>query len=115
MADPLERKDLEAGLGARHELGEAFDAELVAGFADRIEKTVQERVGAARLQSSHTARVERRESTYQFVLGVVSAGVAVPISLPLALTDHVGALVVSWVGLVGINAAHAWSRRRIGH
>ncbi|MBO0841885.1 MAG: hypothetical protein J2O46_01780 [Nocardioides sp.] len=112
MADELERNDLEAGLSARRELGDAYDRAMVEGFADRIERTVQERVGAARAQTSGLARVERRESTYQFVLGVVSAGVAIPISIPLGVTDHIGALVVSWIGLVGVNAAHAWSRRR---
>lgn len=112
MTDPLERNDLEAGLETRRELGDAYDAALVEGFADRIEKTVQERVGALRTQSVSSSRQERRESNYQFIIGTVSAGVAVPISISLGVTDHLGALVVSWIGIVGVNVAHAWSRRR---
>lgn len=112
MTDPLERNDVEAALAARQELGDAYDKALVEGFAERIEKTVQEQVEAARSSSSHAARLERREATNQFVLGVVSAGVAIPISIPLGLQGDVGALVISWAGILGVNFAHAWSRRR---
>jgi hypothetical protein len=112
VADEMARKDIEAGLETRHELGDAFDAELVAGFADRIEKTVQERVGATASARTLAERNESRTSVFQFVLGAGSAVAGIPISITLGVTDNLGALVISWVGLVGVNVAHALRTRK---
>jgi hypothetical protein len=42
--DPDAHTELEATLAARRELGPAHDADLVAGFLDRIEKEIDRRV-----------------------------------------------------------------------
>ena len=50
---------------------------------------------------------ERGDRQRQLALGIVSLGVSLPITIPLALTDHLPALVVSWAGIVAVNFAHA--------
>lgn len=43
MEEPT-RQELEATVAARRELGPAHDAELIAGFLDRIEREIDRRV-----------------------------------------------------------------------
>ena len=43
MDEPT-RQELEATIAARRELGPAHDAELIAGFLDRIEREIDRRV-----------------------------------------------------------------------
>ena len=43
MEEPT-RQELEATIAARRELGPAHDAELIAGFLDRIEREIDRRV-----------------------------------------------------------------------
>ena len=41
----------------------------------------------------------------------MSTVAAVPISITLGVTDNLGALLVSWAGIVGVNVAHALQGR----
>jgi putative effector of murein hydrolase len=47
----------------------------------------------------------------QLALGIVSTVMAVPISITLGVNDNLGALLVSWAGIVGVNVAHALQGR----
>src|SRR5690242_14717497 len=79
--DDLGHGDIEAALAARRELGARYDAELVDGFADRIERAVERRVAKrGELQHRRTAGAEGGRIR-QFVLGIVSVGVGVPITI----------------------------------
>ena len=101
--------DIEAALATRRELGARYDAELVDGFAERIEAAVERRV------SEQVALQQRRMTeasggrVRQFALGVISLGVGVPVTIvPMVATDGgLPAVVVAWIGIVGVNAAHA--------
>lgn len=107
--DDLGRSDVEAALATRRELGARYDAELVDGFAERIERAVERRVedrvalAQRRTAGSESGRIR------QFVLGIVSVGVGVPITIvPTVAADNgLPAVVVAWLGIVGVNAAHA--------
>ena len=113
--EELERTDIEAALETRRELGLRYDAELVDGFAERIERAVQRRV-ADEVESRQRARMpDRSAGSRQLALGIVSTVAGIPISaIALAAGDGSGlpALIVSWAGLVGVNAAHAWQSKR---
>lgn len=116
--DDLGHGDIEAALAARRELGARYDAELVDGFAERIERAVDRRVAdQVTLAQRRMAGVEGGR-VRQFVLGVVSVGVGIPITIvPTVATDNgLPAVVVAWIGIIGVNAAHAaavnGSRRR---
>jgi len=109
--EPLERSEVEAALAARRDLGPNYDRELVDGFADRIERAVEQRVDARLQRYDAGRRAQGGGQVRQFVLGVVSLGVGVPITIvPMVATDGgLPAVVVAWLGIVGVNAAHAAS------
>ena len=107
--DDLGHGDIEAALAARRELGARYDAELVDGFAERIERAVERRAAErGELQERRTAGAEGGRIR-QFVLGVISVGVGVPITIvPMVATDNgLPAVIVAWLGIAGVNAAHA--------
>jgi len=113
--DELERSDLEAVLETRRELGLRYDAELVDGFADRIQRAVDRRVADELSHRSRAVAGDQASAKRQLALGIVTTVAGVPISaISLAASDQGGlaALVVSWAGLVGINVAHAWQSKR---
>jgi hypothetical protein len=108
--EDLGHSDIEAALATRRELGARYDAELVDGFAERIERAVERRVAEQNaLQHRRTAGTEGGKIR-QFVLGVISVGAGIPITIATTIaTDGSGlpAVVVAWLGIVGVNAAHA--------
>ena len=68
--DPELRKEAEATLAARRELGQELEPELVDAFVERVERRLDERLSKAR-----PAPRDRRQ---EFVITLVSLGVAVP-------------------------------------
>ena len=57
--DDLGHGDIEAALATRRELGARYDAELVDGFAERIERAVERRVSEeVALRQRRTAGAE---------------------------------------------------------
>ena len=103
--------DIEAALATRRELGARYDAELVDGFADRIERAVDRRVAEqVALAQRHTAAVADAGGR-QLALGIVSLVAFIPISIALGLNDQFLALLVTLAGIVGVNLAHAWQSR----
>jgi hypothetical protein len=46
------------------------------------------------------------------VLGIVSLVAAIPISIVLGVTGHFTAMLVAWIGIVGVNLAHAAQGRQ---
>jgi hypothetical protein len=113
--DGLERHDVEAVLETRRELGLRYDAVLVDGFADRIEKAVEKRVADELADRRNADRSRASAGPRQLALGIVSTVAGIPISaIALAAGEGSGlpALLVSWAGLVGVNVAHAWQSRR---
>ncbi len=110
--EPVERHDIEALLATRQELGPTYDAALVESFADRIERALDEKVGSTVDDRRHREQLERRQQTFQFVLGAASMVAAIPISIVLGVTGNFLALLVAWLGIVAVNIAHASSMRR---
>lgn len=117
-SDPSElRRDVAASLGARRDLGPDYDDQIAAGLAERMEHLVAARVAdhrAAAVLAQQGSVEERSGRTRQFVLGVVSLGAGIPITAISATQVHpsVVGVVVSWAGILGVNAVHAWSLRR---
>lgn len=111
------RRDAEAAWAARLELGLEFEEHIAAGLADRVEQLAAYRAGELR----HEAELERRRDSAeqsgrgrQFALGIVSVIMGVPVSAIATHADanSMPALIISWAGLVGINAVHALGLRR---
>jgi hypothetical protein len=114
-ADPEVRRDVEAALAARRDLGPDYDDHVAAGLAERVEQLAAYRT--ADLRSDLDRRREDREDasssrTQTFVLGLVSLGAGIPISAISVVQADVPGLLVAWAGIVGVNLANAWARRR---
>lgn len=45
-------------------------------------------------------------------LAITSLGVGVPLTAIAVSEAGMGGLIVAWIGIVGVNAVYAWSRRR---
>ncbi|MDQ3324560.1 MAG: hypothetical protein M3529_02255 [Actinomycetota bacterium] len=100
--------EFEAALAARRELGPDYEAALVESFADKIDQTVAERSNAAVREQQASSGWD----TEGFVIALVSLGVSVPVTALAASISDLPGLIVAWTGLVGINVANAWGRRR---
>ena len=115
--DELHRSEVEAVLETRRELGPSYDAALVDSFADRVERVVERRtaeeLGRLERRGGHAEAAGRRQTA----LGIVSVGVGIPISAITLAVPHgaasLGALVVAWCGIFGVNMAHAWQNRGV--
>ena len=105
--EKVERQEVEAFLETRRELGPAYEREIVDAFAERIERAVAVQAGERVEDVRRRRDDERGDRQRQLALGIVSVVAGIPITVPLAVTDSVAALVVSWLGIVGVNAAHA--------
>src|SRR5690606_22840225 len=109
--EEVERSESEALLHTRAELGPAFEAELVDGFADRIEAVVRERALAERQHRDALARRSRAAGPRQLALAIVSLVSFIPIAITLGVNGHPVALMVTLAAIVAVNAAHAWQSR----
>ncbi|MBC2934588.1 hypothetical protein [Nocardioides sp. zg-1228] len=108
--EDLGHRDIEAALETRRELGARYDAELVDGFAERIHRAVERRVAEERALEHRRSTGNEGARIRQFVLGLVSVGAGIPITVATTVaTDGGGlpAVVVAWLGIIGVNAAHA--------
>ena len=94
--DDLGHGDIEAALATRRELGARYDAELVDGFAERIERAVEQRV------ADQVALEQRRTSDdaggriRQFALGIISLGAGIPITIVATVATDGGPAARSW-------------------
>jgi len=109
----LDRGEFEAVLETRRELGASYDAALVDSFAERVEAAVSARVAADVEARRRADKAQASAGPRQLALGIVSAGVSIPITaISLAVEGGgLAAMIVSWAGLVGINVAHAVQSR----
>jgi hypothetical protein len=112
--DELGHGDIEAALAARRELGARYDAELVDGFAERIERAVERRVADQLALQQRRTSDDSGGRIRQFALGVISLAVGVPVTIvPMVATENgLPAVVVAWLGIAGVNAAHASAVKR---
>ncbi len=111
------RRETEAALAARAELGPEYHDEIAAGLAERIEQLAAFRTAELRRaaeQDDHDDAMARSAQTQRFALGIVSLGAGVPITAIAATNVTPGLLgvLVGWAGIVGVNVAYAWGSRR---
>ena len=111
------RRDTEAALAARRELGPEYHDEIAAGLAERVEQLAAYRTAELSRQSSREDAQQELEKSAQhqrFVLGIISVGAGVPITAIAGSTVEPGILgvAVAWAGIVGVNVANALANRR---
>jgi hypothetical protein len=111
------RRDVEAALAARQELGPEYDDHIAAGLAERVEQLAAIRTAELRHQAESAGTSQSLQQTAQrhrFVLGIVSLGAGIPITAIAASEPQAGLLgvLVAWLGIVGVNVAAAMGQRR---
>ncbi|MFD5876329.1 hypothetical protein [Streptomyces sp. NPDC060322] len=126
--DPELRRELDATLQARGELGPEYESVLIDSFLEKVEQRfagthdqrtrrqlAEQRMAAAR----SVPRPAGQLGTFgeRFGLGVVSLVLAVPLSAIGVANAGIKGLVVAWLGIFGVNAVHAarawpWTREK---
>ncbi|MEU5772477.1 MULTISPECIES: hypothetical protein [Streptomyces] len=113
------KKELDATLHARRELGEEYDSALVDSFLGKIEQRLdgtidrrmrrhlaEQQMVVARGARSPASGVDSWGERFGF--GVVSLILAVPLSAIAVVNADLTGLFVAWAGIVGVNAVHAF-------
>jgi hypothetical protein len=111
------RRETEAALSARMELGPEYTEHIAAGLADRVEQLAALRTAELRHQDDRSRfeeKLEKDAQSQRFVLGIISLGAGVPITAITATNVTPGLLgvAVAWAGIVGVNVANALANRR---
>ncbi|MEV6180753.1 hypothetical protein ACIHAR_13350 [Streptomyces sp. NPDC052016] len=111
------KKELDASLQARRELGEEYESALVDSFLEKVDQRIDAAVERrVRRQFAETQMAAARGSRSpgatdswgeRFGFGIVSLVLAVPLSaIGVGAADLPG-LLVSWAGIVGVNVVQA--------
>jgi len=103
------RNDLSATIGARRDLGPAYEAELVESFVERIDATVERRVDA---ELAHRRGENDSAGKEPFIVAMVSLGTGIPITAIAGGISDLPGIITVWIGIVGVNAALSLGRRR---
>lgn len=125
--NPELRKELDATLQARAELGPEYEAALVDSFLEKVEQhldgTLDRQVRRHLAEQRTTVVRETRTPPAlgsfgeRFGFATVSLVLAIPLSAIGVANAGIEGLVVAWAGIVGVNAVHVargvpWSRSR---
>jgi len=111
------RRDSEAALAARMELGPEYNEYVAAGLAERVEELAVAHAAELRQQAELANREEAAERSgraRQTALAIVSVVMGIPIT-GIAATQvdpSVVGVAVSWAGIVGVNWVHARTLRK---
>ncbi|MFI5532264.1 hypothetical protein ACIA8O_27395 [Kitasatospora sp. NPDC051853] len=106
------KRDLDAAVQTRKELGKEYETEIVDSFLARID---------ARLDARLDSRAEQRDGRRRSgggggpKLPIVSLALGIPLSGVAAGTSGIWGLIVCWAGIVGVNMANALSSRPPRH
>ena len=110
------RRDIEAALAARRELGPEYHDSIAAGLAERVEQLAAFRMAELRHEAQireQEAKEEQSTRGQRLALAIVSLGVGVPITGIAATTVEPALLgvLISWAGIVGVNIAAGLRRK----
>jgi hypothetical protein len=111
------RRDSEAALAARMELGPEYNEYVAAGLAERVEEIAEVRAAELRQQVEQASRaqaVEQGGRGRQFALAIVSLVMGIPITGITAseVDPAIVGVAISWAGIVGVNWVHARAIRK---
>ncbi|MET9365156.1 hypothetical protein ABZX93_30190 [Streptomyces sp. NPDC006632] len=123
------KKELDATLHARRELGPDYESALVDSFLEKVEQRVDGSVDRrVRRQLAEQQMVVARggrparggsDSNFgeRFGFAMISLILAIPLSAIGGVNGGLKGLVVTWCGIVAVNAVHAahrWPWERMG-
>ncbi|MFD8391255.1 hypothetical protein ACFV2N_19170 [Streptomyces sp. NPDC059680] len=115
--DPDLRKELDATVRARTDLGADYDSALVDSFLEKVEQRIDDAVdrrvrrhlAEQRMESARGVRRPKNADTWaeRFGLAVISLVLAVPLTAVAGGLAGTAGTVAAWVGIVGVNFAQA--------
>ncbi|WP_030773084.1 hypothetical protein [Streptomyces sp. NRRL F-2664] len=115
---PELKKELDATLKARRELGPEYEAALVDSFVEKVDTQLRRRLAEERLAAARGdgryAGGDPAEGNFgeRFGFAIITLVLAVPLSAIGAAQEGFKGLVVAWVGVLGVNLVHAARLRR---
>ncbi|GGX99343.1 hypothetical protein GCM10010510_51210 [Streptomyces anandii JCM 4720] len=111
------KKELDATLQARRELGEEYESALVDSFLEKVdqridgavERRVRRQFAEQQMTAARDSRTPKATDSWgeRFGFGIVSLVLAVPLSAIGGGIAHLPGLIAAWVGIVGVNAVQA--------
>ncbi|MBU7598585.1 hypothetical protein JGS22_013420 [Streptomyces sp. P38-E01] len=130
--EPELRKELDATLQTRKDLGSEYESELVDSFIEKLDHKVDSVVDKrVRRQLAEQQMAIARGSTQTegpvisglgatFGLAVLSLILAIPLSAIAVVNAGLPGLATAWMGIVGVNAVYSigrvsWTRRQKEH
>ncbi|MFG2880292.1 hypothetical protein ACGFYU_35640 [Streptomyces sp. NPDC048337] len=111
------KKELDATMDARRELGPEYEAALVDSFVEKVDTQVRRRLAEERLLHARGGgRPESGDGNFgeRFGFAIITLVLAIPLSAIAAAQAHLSGLVVAWGGILGVNFIHARGLRRRG-
>ncbi|MFI8304080.1 hypothetical protein ACIF80_11600 [Streptomyces sp. NPDC085927] len=111
------KKELNATLQARGELGDEYESALVDSFLEKVdqridgavERRVRRQLAEQQMTVARDSRSPKATDTWgeRFGFGIVSLVLAVPLSAIGGGVAHLPGLLVAWLGIVGVNVVQA--------
>lgn len=111
------KKELNATLQARRELGEEYEPALVESFLEKVDqriegvvdRRVRRQLAEQQMVVARGARSPKPTDSWaeRFGFGIVSLVLAIPLSAIGAYYGHLPGLFVTWAGIAGVNAVQA--------
>ncbi|MGQ5636203.1 MULTISPECIES: hypothetical protein [unclassified Streptomyces] len=111
------RKELDATLQTRRELGEEYETALVDSFVEKVEQRIDDAVdrrvrrhlAEQQLATARGARRPKNGDTWseRFGLAIISLVLAIPLTAVAGGVAGTAGTVAAWVGIVGVNFAQA--------
>ncbi|MEV4616497.1 hypothetical protein AB0K43_28450 [Kitasatospora sp. NPDC049258] len=111
------RRDLDAALQTRKELGKEYESEIVDSFLARIDSRLDARVEqrvAERLDRSGGGPSGVRGRGARLGLSIVSLVMGIPLTAIASESAGTTGLIACWIGIVGVNVASALGDRHRG-
>ncbi|WAZ27106.1 hypothetical protein STRCI_003437 [Streptomyces cinnabarinus] len=111
------KKELNATLQARRELGEEYESALVDSFLEKVdqridgavERRVRRQLAEQQMVVARGSRSPKPTDSWgeRFGFGIVSLVLAIPLSAIGGGVAHLPGLLVAWAGIVGVNVVQA--------
>ncbi|WAX79668.1 hypothetical protein [Streptomyces sp. KMM 9044] len=111
------KKELNATLRARGELGDEYESALVDSFLEKVdqridgavERRVRRQLAEQQMTVARDSRSPKATDTWgeRFGFGIVSLVLAVPLSAIGGGVAHLPGLLAAWLGIVGVNVVQA--------
>ena len=107
------KSDLKATVRTAQELGPDYESDLIDGFIQRLDSRLDAQVATRvrreldRETGPAEARSRREARGFGTRFHYFSLAAAIPLSAISVTQAHLPGLVICWLGIVGVNVAHA--------